>query len=64
MQDEPCDLNPENPESNTCRLSLKMNNETDSSLNSNNAQRRQTGEQFRSAAPLACRIRYVCGENN
>ena len=64
MQDEPCDLNPENPELNTCTLPLKINNETDSGLNSNNAQRRQTGEQFRSSAPLDCRLRYVCDENN
>ena len=64
MQDEPCNLNPGNPELNTCTLPLKVNNETDSGLNINNAQRRQTGEQFRSAAPLDCRIRFVCDENN
>ena len=64
MQNEPCDLNPENPELNTCTLPLKINNETDSGLNSNNAQRRQTGEQFRSAAPPDCRIRFVCDANN
>ena len=64
MQDEPCDLNPENPELNTCTLPLKINNETDIGLNSNNAQRRQTGEQFRSSAPLDCRIRFVCDANN
>lgn len=64
MQDEPCDLNPENPELKTCTLPLKVNNETDSGLNINNAQRRQTLEQFRSAAPLDCRITYVCDENN
>ena len=64
MQDEPCDLNPENPELNTCTLPLKINNETDSDLNSSNAQRRQTGEQFRSAAPPDCRIRFVCDANN
>ena len=28
------------------------------------AQSRQTGEQFRSAAPSDCRYRYICGENN
>ena len=64
MQNEPCNLNPENPELNTCTLPLKTNNETDSDLNSNNAQRRQTGEQFRSAAPLDCRIKFVCDANN
>ena len=64
MQDEPCDVNPENPELSTCTLPLRINNETDSNLNSNNAQRRQTGEQFRSAAPLDCRIRFVCDANN
>ena len=59
-QNEPCDFNPENPELNTCILPSNHRNET----NSDNAQRRQTLEQFRSAAPPDCRITYICDANN
>ena len=60
IENEPCDFNPENPELNTCTLPSNHRNET----NSDNAQRRQTLEQFRSAAPPDCRIRFVCDANN
>ena len=60
IENEPCDFNPENPELNTCTLPSNHRNET----NSDNAQRRQTLEQFRSAAPPDCRIRFICDANN
>lgn len=60
MEDEPCDFNNENPELGTCRLDAVRNNASSSDLNRDNAQRRQTLEEFRSAAPTDCRIRYIC----
>ena len=64
MQNEPCDSNLENPELNTCTSTSSHINETESSLNTNNAQRRQTLEQFRSSARPDCRIRFVCDAND
>jgi len=63
-ENEPCDLNLENPELNTCFSTLNHNNDTVNPFNINNAQRRQTLEQFRSAAPPDCRIIYICDANN
>ena len=55
-EDEPCNLDLDNPELSTCILT--------SGNNGTVAQSRQTGEQFQSAAPPDCRYRYICGENN
>ena len=55
-ENEPCNLDLDNPELSTCILT--------SGNNGTVAQSRQTGEQFRSAAPPDCRYRYICGENN
>ena len=63
-ENEPCDLNLENPELNTCLLTSNQNNDTVNLFNINNAQKRQTLEQFRSAAPPDCRIIYICDANN
>ena len=59
VEDQPCIFNFETPGLNTCRLNSTKNLES-SGLNSDNAQRRQTLEEFRSAAPTDCRIRYIC----
>ena len=57
MEEEPCNFNTEIPELSTCKInSTRILDST----NSNNAQRRQTLEEFRSAAPTDCRIRYIC----
>ena len=63
-ENEPCDLNPDNPELNTCFSTSNQNNDTVNPFSINNAQRRQTLEQFRSAAPPDCRIIYICDANN
>ena len=60
MEDEPCDFNNENPDLGKCRVEAVRNNASSSNLNRDNAQRRQTLEEFRSAAPTDCRIRYIC----
>ena len=59
-ENEPCDLNLENPDQSTCIL---QSNRTSGSITENlnhYAQSRQSGEEFRSAAPSDCRI-FVCG---
>merc|ERR1712223_1516961 len=58
MENEPCEINSENPERSTCRIKSISNNEDET--NYYYAQSRQTGENFRSAAPPDCRIEYVC----
>ena len=68
-EDEPCNLNLDNPESSTCLLTSGNNGDLLGGLRNAGvanpvAQSRQTGEQFRSAAPPDCRYRYICGENN
>ena len=61
---EPCKINFANPEQTTCNLTSNADNEglnrVDTGYWSYNAQSRQTGEGFRSAAPPDCRIE-VCG---
>ena len=57
MEEEPCNFNAENPELSTCKINSTRILD---SPNFNNAQRRQTLEEFRSAAPTDCRIRYIC----
>ena len=57
MENEPCEIDAENPERSTCKINSISNNEDDTYLY---AQSRQTGENFRSAAPPDCRIEYVC----
>ena len=68
-EDEPCNLDLDNPELSTCRLTSGNNDDLlgglrNAGLANPVAQSRQTGEQFRSAAPPDCRYRYICGENN
>merc|ERR1712223_1235166 len=58
MENEPCEIDSENPERTTCRIKSISNNEDET--NYYYAQSRQTGENFRSAAPPDCRIEYVC----
>ena len=58
MENEPCEIDSENPELSTCRINSISNNEDET--NYYYAQSRQTGENFRSAAPPDCRIEYVC----
>ena len=62
---EPCDINFENSDEDTCTSQLesdsKGRNGTDTKYLSQFAQNRQTGEGFRSAAPPDCRTLYVCG---
>ena len=60
MEDEPCDFNSEHPDLSRCKLNSTRNAGLSSDLNSDTAQRRQTLEEFRSAAPTDCRIRYIC----
>ena len=57
MEEEPCDLNAEVPELSTCKINSTRI--LDSPI-FRSAQRRQTLEEFRSAAPTDCRIRYIC----
>jgi len=70
MEDEPCDLNLENPELSTCILTSNPDNDLNNGDGTNFfrankvAQSRQTGESFRSAAPADCRYRYVCDADN
>jgi len=70
MEDEPCNLNLENPELSTCILTSNPDNDLNNSDGINFfqgntvAQSRQTGESFRSAAPADCRYRYVCDADN
>ena len=70
MKDEPCELNVDNPELSTCKLSSNPNNDILNRLDDEYAeyaeyyyaQSRQTGEGFRSSAPIDCRYRYVCDD--
>ena len=64
LPDEPCDSSLENPKLNQCTLNLNKNSRSFYSFGNDNAQRRQTGEEFRSGAPPDCRIRFICDENN
>ena len=57
MEDEPCDLDSTNPQLPPCRINSTQTTESPNYLD---AQRRQTLEEFRSAAPVDCRIRYIC----
>ena len=63
MEDEPCDLNLENPELSTCILTsnpdLNNGDGTNSFQANTVAQSRQTGESFRSAAPTDCRCVFL-----
>ena len=71
---EPCNLNLENPELSTCILTSNSKNDLPNALNNRDvtrsfkanpvAQSRQTGEAFSSAAPADCRYRYVCDADN
>ena len=68
-EDEPCNLNLDNPELSTCILTSGNNDDLLGGLRNARlanpvAQSRQTGEQFRSAAPPDCRYRYICDDNN
>ena len=56
-QEEPCDLNFENPKLSTCILNSKLNDSSETNNIAYFAQNRQTGEEFRSAAPPDCRYR-------
>ena len=58
MDEEPCDVNFENPNLTTCNSFSNSNNGTDSKYY---AQSRQTGEGFRSASTPDCRTNHVCG---
>ena len=60
MEEEPCIFNTENPELSTCRINSTRTSGSSNNLIMDNAQRRQTLEEFRSAAPTDCRIRYIC----
>ena len=69
MDDEPCTIDPKNLEMSTCKLSSASESDLlealdTGDLNHHYAQSRQTGEEFRSAAPPDCRYRYVCGGTN
>ena len=57
MEREACDPSFENPSLPPCILSSNPDGAADAYYH---AQRRQTGEEFRSAAPPDCRIEYVC----
>ena len=68
-EDEPCNLDLDNPELSTCILTSGNNGDLlrglgNAGLANPVAQSRQTGEQFRSAAPPDCRYRYICDDNN
>ena len=63
MEDEPCTIDPKNLEMSTCKLSSASESELLEALETGNlnhhyAQSRQTGEEFRSAAPPDCRYWY------
>ena len=69
MEDEPCTIDPKNLEMSTCKLSSASESDLlealdTGDLNHHYAQSRQTGEEFRSAAPPDCRYRYICGGTN
>ena len=69
MEDEPCSIDPKNLEMSTCKLSSASESDLLEALDTGNlnhhyAQSRQTGEEFRSAAPPDCRYRYICGGTN
>ena len=68
IEEEPCNLNVENPELSTCKLSSNPENDNlGAGLDGDEsyyAQSRQTGEGFRSTAPIDCRYRYVCDGTN
>ena len=69
MEDEPCTIDPKNLEMSTCKLSSASESDLLEALdmgdlNHHYAQSRQTGEEFRSAAPPDCRYRYICGGTN
>ena len=56
-EDEPCDLNIENPSLSTCGFnSNPASKKSDSDYLTHFAQNRQTGEGFRSVAPPDCRL--------
>ena len=56
-EEEPCDLNIENPSLSTCGFnSNPASKKSDSDYLTHFAQNRQTGEGFRSAAPPDCRL--------
>ena len=57
MEREACDPSFENPSLPPCILNSNPDGAADAYYH---AQRRQTGEEFRSAAPPDCRIEYVC----
>ena len=57
MENEPCEVNFDNPDQSTCRANSNSNGQADLNYY---AQSRQTGEGFRSAAPPDCRIE-LCG---
>ena len=63
-ENEPCTINFDNPDQDTCRRRTNNENELSSRVYtgyfSDHAQSRQTGEQFRSGAPPDCRIEF-CG---
>jgi len=63
-ENEPCNINFDNPDQDTCRRRTNNENEVSSRVYTgyfdNNAQSRQTGEEFTSADPPECRIEY-CG---
>ena len=56
MENEPCNVDFENPEQSTCRVPSNSDGEAEANFY---AQSRQTGENFRSAAPADCRVE-VC----
>ena len=56
-EEEPCDLNIENPSLSTCGVnSNPASKKSDSGYLTDFAQNRQTGEGFRSVAPPDCRL--------
>merc|ERR1712079_360464 len=63
-ENEPCQIDFENPDETTCDLGSNTKNELLNNLDSRYlnilAQSRQTDEGFRSAAPMECRIEF-CG---
>ena len=65
-EEERCNLDLDNPELSTCILTSGNNGGGlgNAGLDNRFAQSRQTGEQFRSAAPPDCRYRYICDEND
>ena len=61
---EPCDYNFENPDQSTCILPSNTENKGRRRIGTgrliSDAQSRQTGEEFSSAAPTDCRINFIC----